>query len=52
MVDAPVSTLPEQKESPSVEKIEEIDEPVEELPLEEEKVTSQSSISNNPIGRR
>lgn len=49
MVDAPVSTLPEQKESPSVEKIEEIDEPVEELPLEEEKVTVPIMMSANEV---
>lgn len=49
MVDAPVSTLPEQKESPSVEKIEEIDEPVEELPLEEEKVTVPIMMSENEV---
>ncbi len=48
MVDAPVSTLPEQKESPSVEKIEEIDEPVEELPLEE-KVTVPIMMSANEV---
>ena len=49
IVDAPVSTLPEQKESPSVEKIEEIDEPVEELPLEEEKVTVPIMMSANEV---
>ena len=49
MVDAPVSTLPEQKESPSVEKIEESDEPVEELPLEEEKVTVPIMMSANEV---
>ncbi len=49
MVDAPVSTLPEQKESPSVEKIEEIDEPVEELPLEEEEVTVPIMMSANEV---
>ena len=49
IVDAPVSTLPEQKESPSVEKIEEIDEPVEELPLEEEKVTVPIMMSENEV---
>ena len=49
MVDAPVSTLPEQKESPSVEKIEEIDEPIEELPLEEEKVTVPIMMSANEV---
>lgn len=49
MVDAPASTLPEQKESPSVEKIEEIDEPVEELPLEEEKVTVPIMMSANEV---
>ncbi len=49
MVDAPVSTLPEQKESPSVEKIEEIDEPVEELSLEEEKVTVPIMMSANEV---
>ena len=49
MVDAPVSTLPEQKESPSVEKIEEIDEPVGELPLEEEKVTVPIMMSANEV---
>lgn len=49
MVDAPVSTLPEQKESPSVEKIEEIDEPVEEIPLEEEKVTVPIMMSANEV---
>ncbi|MCD6633490.1 cell division site-positioning protein MapZ family protein [Lactococcus cremoris] len=49
MVDAPVSTLPEQKESSSVEKIEEIDEPVEELPLEEEKVTVPIMMSANEV---
>ncbi len=48
IVDAPVSTLPEQKESPSVEKIEEIDEPVEELPLEEE-VTVPIMMSANEV---
>ena len=49
IVDAPVSTLPEQKESPSVEKIEEIDEPVEELPLEEEEVTVPIMMSANEV---
>ena len=49
MVDATVSTLPEQKESPSVEKIEEIDEPVEELPLEEEEVTVPIMMSANEV---
>ena len=41
--------MPEQKESPSVEKIEEIDEPVEELPLEEEKVTVPIMMSANEV---
>lgn len=49
MVDAPVSTLPKQKESPSVEKIDEIDEPVGELLSEGEKVTDPIMMSANEV---